>query len=792
MKSLDRKLLRDFHRSQGLLVAITLIISVGVMCYVTMQSAYHNLHDAKTRYYRQCRMADFWIEVKKVPTAELATLGRMTGVAQLDSRIQFYATVDIEGTIKPINGLVASLPDRRSLLINDIVLQQGDYFSDRRENEVILSEKFARTHRIYPGDTIHLLLNNRRQELVVAGTAISSEFTYLLGPGAILPDPASFGVFYVKQSFAEDVFDFEGAVNQITGRISPGAAGEVDVVLEQMENHLDTFGVFSAYPLKTQPSNQYLTNEIDGLKAFATMIPTIFLAVAALILNVLVSRLVRQQRTTIGTLKALGYSNSVVFTHYLKFGLTVGVIGSLIGSFVGYWLAEGMTIVYRQYFEFPDLTNRFHWYTHAVGLSSSVACAVAGSLHAARTALSLHPAEAMRPAPPKSGGAIWLERVSWFWNRLKASWRVTLRGLVRNKLRSGVAIFASSMGAGLLVCGFMLVEAQNFLINFQFQSITRSDIDLTFTNEVAREAIYEVSQLPGVDLVEPTLNVACTLVNGSKKKKIGIQGLSRTATLTIPRDTSNHRILIPEVGIILERKLAEELQVGAGSMVTIIPVKGEKRPVRVPVAKLADSYLGLSVYADIEYLSHLVGEDFVMTGAQLSTRHDSDSLRALYTDLKQMPGVQSINDRRALIQTLIDTLLQNQLVMIGTIIMFAAVIFLGSIINASIVSLAERQREVATYRALGYTEWHVGMMFLREAICTNSIGTLLGLPFGYLLVWGLVVSYSNDLIRMPLVTSPWIWFTTIAMAIVFVVVAHGIVQWTINKMDYLESLKIKE
>ena len=176
-------------------------------------------------------MADFWIDLKKAPLAEIATLEEIPGITQITPRIQFAATVDLEHVAKPINSLVLSLPDKRQAVINDIVLKEGDYFTDRRQNEVIVNASFARHHNLYPGSWIHLLLNNRRQELFVVGTAISSEFTYLLGPGALVPDPSSFGVFYLKQSFAEEVFDFDGAANQVVGRLAPQQQQRIDALL---------------------------------------------------------------------------------------------------------------------------------------------------------------------------------------------------------------------------------------------------------------------------------------------------------------------------------------------------------------------------------------------------------------------------------------------------------------------------------------------------------------------------------------------------------------------------------
>ena len=227
MTTLNRKVLRDLVASKGLLLAITSLIAVGVMCFIYMRSAYNNLNRAKDSYYAQCRLADFWIDVKKVPLAELDLLEKLPGISEIRPRIQSYATVDVERTAEPLNGMVLSLPDIRRPIINDILLLSGSYFTDRRRNEVIVNDTFARQQDLHPGQWIHLLVNNRREELFIVGTAISAEFVYLVGPGSLTPDPKHFGVFYVKQSYAEEVFDMDGAANQIVGLLAPsGAIGQ--------------------------------------------------------------------------------------------------------------------------------------------------------------------------------------------------------------------------------------------------------------------------------------------------------------------------------------------------------------------------------------------------------------------------------------------------------------------------------------------------------------------------------------------------------------------------------------
>ena len=383
MKMLDRKLLREIYRAKGLLLMVTSIIAVGVMCFVSMQTTYRNLVDARARYYSQCRMADFWIDVKKAPSADLAAVANIPGVTDVRQRITFYATADLPDVAEPINSLVISMPHHRGQPVtNDIVLQQGDYFTGRRENEVIVNAAFAAHHRIEPGDFVHLLLNNRRQELFVVGTAISSEYAFLQGPGSLIPDPKRFGVFYIPQRYAEDVFDFNGAANQLVGHLSPSVRDRPDKVLRQIEDQLDDYGVFATTPLSQQASNSFLSADISGIGSMATIIPIIFLTVAAMVLNVLITRLARQQRTVVGTLKALGYGDAQIFLHFMKYGLYVGVLGAALGCGLGHLCAAGLTAVFDYFYQFPDLRNEFQVGTNLLGLIVSVACAEVGSLYA--------------------------------------------------------------------------------------------------------------------------------------------------------------------------------------------------------------------------------------------------------------------------------------------------------------------------------------------------------------------------------------------------------------------------
>ncbi|MBX3415368.1 MAG: ABC transporter permease [Pirellulales bacterium] len=792
MSVLDVKLRRELRHSAGLLLAIGSIIAVGVAYLVTTRSAYQNLSDAKRVYYAQCRMADFWIDLKKVPLADLTSLGEIPGVSEFRPRIQFFATADVPRVLEPVNGLVLSLPDRPRAVINDIVLRRGSYFTDNRDNEVIVSEAFARVHNLHPGSWIHLLLNNRRQDLFVVGTAISSEFVYMLGPGTFIPDPEHFGVFYLKQSYAEEVFDFDGAANQVVGVLTPEARARPRETLRRLELALAPYGVFNTVSLKDQSSNMYLSNEIQGLGTFGSVMPLIFLTVAALVLNVLMTRLTEQQRIVLGTFKALGYSSATIMLHFLRFGLVVGLIGGLIGCGLGYWFASFVTGMYRQFYEFPELPNRIYPWTYFGAVAISLTFAMLGTLQGTRHVLRLQPAEAMRSKPPRQGGAILLERFTWFWNRLTFDWRMVLRSVVRNRVRTGVGLFAAAMGSSLLVCGFCLVAATFELVDIEFRQLLRSDVDLTFKEAQSIDALREARRLPGVDDAEPVFSVSCMFENGPRQRLGAVRGLTPGAQLTVPRDGEGRPLRVPEVGLTMSRKMAELLGLKPGDMVTVRPIQGLRIPRQVPVVQITDTFMGLNVYADINYLSHLVYEESATSGVQLKTQSNRAARAELFAALKQLPAVEAVNVRSDLIENLQNTVLKNLQVMISMLVLFAGVIFFGSILNASLINLAERQREVATLRVLGYGEWQIGGYFFRESLLVNLAGTLLGFPLGYAITFAMVLAYNNELLRIPMVFPPTAILWTMLLSIFFGSLAHVFVQRSINRLDCVEALQMKE
>jgi putative ABC transport system permease protein len=792
METLDRKLFRDICQSWHMLLAVSAIIAVGIGCFVGMLSAARNLEYARSTYYSSCRLADIWIDLKKAPTEEVKRLAMIPGISEIRERIQFQVFLDLAGTEKPIGTMVLSLPDEQEPVINNIIIRTGTYFTHDRANEVIISEKFAKARNIVPGDRIPAILNNQRKELIVVGTAISAEFVYMVSPGSMIDDPGSYGLMYIKRSFAEDTFGFNGACNSVVGLLAPEARQEAERIVKTLSDRLEPYGVFAALSRAEQFSPMILDGELKELNNMAFIFPSFFLVVATLLLNVLMIRLAEQQRTVIGTLKAIGYENRALIFHFLKFAVTVGLAGGILGCLFGYWLAGVNTRMYVQYFTFPQLTNMFYPTLLLAGLSVSIFFSILGTLKGIRHIMRLDPAEAMRPASPPMGGAVFLEKIHWFWQKLDVQWQMILRGLLRNKGRTAVAVISAVMGSSIVVLTFGFVDSLDEMVRQQFDTVLRSDYHLTFQDEKSFSTFDEIRRLPGIIHAEPVVIVPCTFQVRNHFKRSAIMGIIPNGELTTPTNAKGESIPLPSTGLLMTDRLMEQLKVSAGDSVDVRPVKGERRTLTLPVVQGISSMVGMAVYADYDWLNHVLGKEPVISEVRVLAAHGPTEKREFMNRVRNMPGLEILTDlgeqKEALNRQLNGMMRYSAFIMI----LFAAVIFFGAILNGTLIAISERRVEMATFRAMGYFESEVARLFLRENMLTNVIGTLIGLPVGHWMLVGIMQLFITDAYSFPAKLNAVSYVYTVALAVLFVLLSQGIVKRAIRKQNWVEVLSLKE
>ena len=339
------KLFRDLWRLRAQSLAIALVIAAGVGMVVMSFGLIRSLEATRAAYYDQYRFADIFAPVRRAPETAMREVAALPGVATAESRISAAAVLDIAGIAEPVAARVHSLPPDGQPALNRIVLRSGRLPDPARPEEVVASEAFATAARLAPGDRFDALLYGKQVELRLVGTALSPEYVYAVAPGQIFPDNRRYGILWMGREALAAALDLTEAFNEVVVRLSPGARGEETI--RRLDILLAPYGGTGAYGRDQQISDRFLSSEIDQLGTTVEILPPIFLAVAAFLLNIVLGRLVDTEREVIGLSKAFGYRNGAIMRHYAQLALRLSAGGLLLGAGLGIWLGRAAAGLYQ-------------------------------------------------------------------------------------------------------------------------------------------------------------------------------------------------------------------------------------------------------------------------------------------------------------------------------------------------------------------------------------------------------------------------------------------------------------
>lgn len=784
---LEHKLLRDLWRMKGQALAIGLVIAVGVMMLVMMTGLVNSLDETRRAYYERYRLADIFAPVARAPERLIENLAAIPGVAQVQTRVTGGALIDVAGRALPVQAQAVSLPDHGEAALNGIYLTDGRMLDRAHSDEILLLKSFAKAHGLEPGDTLRATMNGARRAFRIVGLAQSPEFLYTTAPGELVPDDSRFGVIWMSRSALSAAYDMKGAFNEVLLSITREA--NVDAVRDAVDTLLDSYGGIGAYPLEDQFSNRFVSEEINGMRVASRGVPPIFLAVAAFLLYIVISRLVQAEREEIGLIKAFGYTNAEVGAHYFKLIMVIALGGALAGCLMGVAAGRALIQVYMIYFKFPFLVFQLSASSFIVGILVSVGSASAGGLLVLRQVFALTPAVAMRaPAPMDFGGSgqfgALMDRL------LDQPTRMVLRRVTRQPGRMAGAVIGIASGMALSVAMLTIYNGFDRTISLTFSVVDRSDITVTFTHAASEKAIFDLAHIPGVLLVEPVRNVPVVLRHGRLSHQGVINGLATEAELSRAIDANTARIELPQDGLVLASALAEILDLRPGDTVIAEVREGRQPVLTLPVVAVAESLLGSPAYMELSALNSAMREPNRVSGAYLMI--DANHADAIYHSLQDMPlvaGVSLKSEAESAFRTLMDTGAGAMRYVMGAI---AFVITFGIIYNSARIAYAERARDLASLRVLGFTRGEAGFVLLGELVVITLIALPIGMILGYYLSFVIADGFSTELYQIPAVFSPQSYGFASIFVIFAALVSGVLVKRDLDHADLVAALKSRE
>ena len=787
MRALDKKLLRDLKRLWAQALAIVVVVAGGVATVVGAVGSIRSLEETRDAYYERYQFADVFALVKRAPKKLINQIAEIPGVAAVDARIARLALLDIPDSREPVTAQFISLPDGSEQHLNRIYMRSGRVPEAGRAEEAVVYEAFAGAHNMGLGSRFSATLNGRKRELIVVGTALSPEFIYTIGPGETITDNRRFGIIWMSEKALANVYNLDGAFSSVTLKLLRNAS-EPEVIT-RLDALLDSYGGQAAYGRKDLPSHAWGEHGLDMLRNMSRTMPTIFLLVAAFLINQWLNRIVALEREQIGLLKALGYRTISIAAHYLKFVIVLVAVGTMIGGVAGTWLGAFITRMYGSLIHFPFLVFIKNPDAYVLGGLLSLLAGIAGAVRALRTVAALAPAVAMQPpAPPRFRHVL---PARFALNKLVSQpTLIMLRNFSHHPLRALFTILGMALATAIIIVSLFLRDTVEDLINVTYFIADRHDATVSFVERRSQNVVEQIAHLPGVLTVEPYREIPVRIRCGSIERRVMISGRPRGADLRRIIDVDLHAVVLPENGLAISAWLAHILGVHVGEFVDVDLLEGQRRTVSLPVSALVEDFFGIQGMMDLESLNRLMREGPTVTTVSFTV--DANKADLLYDAVKSMPAVSGMGVRRLSLvnyRTLLAPLQTNMAIIYAG---FAVIIAFGVVYSSARISLSERARELASLRVLGFGRGEVLFILLIELGLLTLLAQPIGWGLGYLLSGLLKIQVSGEVMRGRLIVEHFSYALASGIVIVAALFSALIVRERINRLDLVAVLKTRD
>lgn len=538
----------------------------------------------------------------------------------------------------------------------------------------------------------------------------------------------------------------------------------------------------------------------DRMKAIGEVFPLIFFLVAALISLTTMTRMVEEERTLIGTLKALGYSKKSIAAKYLGYAVLATLTGGIFGVMIGekilpYIIITAYKIMYRH---LPDVEIPYNLYYGVLACVAALLCTVAATIFSCMKELKEQAAELMRPPAPKQGKRVFLEYIPFLWKRLNFTWKSTVRNLMRYKKRFFMTIFGIGGCMGLMLVGFGLKDSISSIVPLQYEDIQLYDGNVILQSDVTMQEKQEV-----YEALEKNSQVVATAEDLLQKITIEHDGVSKEVYLNVPENvekfsdfvvlqdrTTKEKYQLTDKGAVLTEKMAKELGVSAGDTVTIKEENEKERTVKI--SQICENYMSHYLYMTPAVYKAAYGKEpeynsiYYRTEGRTTKEAESVGEAALKLD-----GALSVSYTTELRQQ-VDDMLQSLDIVIVVLIISAGMLAFVVLYNLNNINITERKRELATLKVLGFYDKEVTEYVYRENILLTLIGSVFGMLLGKILHRFIIVTVEIDSVMFGRNINTISFVYAFLLTVVFSLFVNGVMYFKLKKINMVESLKSVE
>ena len=539
--------------------------------------------------------------------------------------------------------------------------------------------------------------------------------------------------------------------------------------------------------------------DTESIANIGKVFPIVFFVVATLISLTSMTRMVEEQRTQIGTLKALGYNKLQIASKYVMYASLACIIGGMLGMCVGFVLLPKIIwMMYEMMYQMTDISLSFNFEQGGIGLLLISICIIGATIYAVMRELIYTPATLMRPKAPKKGKRVLLEKIPFIWKRLNFTQKVTVRNIFRYKKRFLMTIIGIFGCTSLILAGFGLRDSIRHILPSQFEKVFCYDTQISLKNglenEQKEEYIKNLKQDERVNEVVETYMKLLTVIHESNEEEVQVivpnQQEEIEKVISLNDVETKEKVELKENEICITDKAAQLLNVKVGDTVTL--KNGDDEEKQVKISNIVENYISHYVYMSKSTYESLYGEEYSTNVLLVQNKDISDSEEeALAKEIIEQKEVSSITRTSSMMSILDDTMVSLNYVVV-ILIVSAGLLAFVVLYNLSNVNISERIRELATIKVLGFYDREVYSYITRETILLTLIGIALGLVGGYFLNYFILGTCEINMLRFAKIIKPMSYIYSALITVGFTIIVNIITYFALKKIDMIESLKSVE
>ena len=777
MKKLDLRLFRMIKNTKGQYIAVLSIIVTGIFIFTAVSNSAVNLRNTLDDYYDTTNFADIFITAAAIPERLERELEGYENIRQADVRLSLDTRFITDNDDDRVNVRVVSV-DRKENKLNELFIKKGK--RTITEREVMVIDQFALARGLDIGDEINLDIKGRKFKFIVSAIVSSPEYVYLMeNEQVLLPDYENFGVVYIEEDYLRKISG-SGSFNELV--IGVNNQDKIDKTKDYLEDELEKYGVMRVIDRDEQLSNSMLNEEISGLETVSKSMPLIFLLFAGIMLSVMLSRIVKKDRTSIGVLKAVGFLDEEIIFHYLKYAASVGIIGGFLGAIIGTLASGAMTNLYLEFFNIPMLTVQVYYYRIIVSvILSFIFCLVSG-FWGIKNIIKINPAESMKPESPKQGKRIILENIKFAWNKLTFSWRMVYRNIFREKKKFLFIAAAVSITCSLMIMTMWMNEIMDVMFIKHYSEFMKIEYNLSFRDFEDERVLNEIKENISYNHMEGRIELPFEIKNGKYSKTANVIGLEENTEFYDFRDLDGKKLTVPKDGILISSNLANSLNAGKGDRILLDSFIPDRDGEYVTVKGVIEQSLGINGYMNINYLNRKFLDKGIINGVYINS---DDNVKAKLDDINNIISIQSQEE----MQNVFEEFTGLIMVFMGAMVIFSGILGFVILYSMTLMSINERTLEFSSLRVMGFTKIEIFRMLIKENMVMSVIGIMTGIPLGKRLVDYVGNTFNTDIYTLRGIVSAKDIITAIILTILFIISAQLMTYVKIKKLDFMQALK---